>query len=227
MISFIISTDYTHTTIALFKEKQRIASIQEENKNTSKFLLYHMQALCEQYAVAFADISFIGINQGPGPFTTLRVTLATINGIAFASGIPLVGVDGIQALVDEHYSSEYPYTVALLNAFNDEAYYALQSPHRELRIGYNKIDQVFQQIHTEYGAVQVRLIGSGVVTFKDQLAKLSANENIYIPKNVPLAPSIEYLAQVALAQFNNEHTSHKLLPLYLKAMNYKTSITVL
>ncbi|MGE0009331.1 MAG: tRNA (adenosine(37)-N6)-threonylcarbamoyltransferase complex dimerization subunit type 1 TsaB [Candidatus Babeliales bacterium] len=225
MISFIISTDYTHTTIALCKEKRIIAQIQEENKNTSKYMLMHMQALLKEHGSKLSDVTFIGINQGPGPFTTLRVTLATINGIAFASTIPLVGIDGIKALVEENKDTNYPYTVALLNAFNDEAYYAIQIPDTDLNIGYKKIDAFLQELKNEFSDVKFRLIGSGVNTFKEQITKILGRQAL-IPDSVPLAPSLEFLAQRAVSLYNAQDVHHKLLPLYLKIMNYKTSITI-
>lgn len=225
MISLIISTDYSHTTIALCKENQTIAQIQEENKNVSKWLLFHIDTLCAQFSIKHADISFIGINQGPGPFTTLRVTLATINGISFASHIPLVGVDGIKALIQENKNAQWPYTVALLNAFNDEVYYAIEAPHHELRIGYKKIDALLHELKDEYRNEPLRLIGAGVHTFKTQITTILAEQAI-IPDLLPLMPSIEQIAKVANDQFRTQELHNKLLPLYLKVMNYKTSITV-
>src|SRR5437763_1849968 len=150
MISIIISTDYANTLIALYKETACIAQIREENKHTSKFLLVHIDTLCAQYAIKKSDITFSGINQGPGPFTTLRVTLATINGIAFALGIPLVGVDGLKGLVQQETDTKWPYTVTLLNAFNEDAYYAIQAPHHETRIGYKKISVLLNELKDEY-----------------------------------------------------------------------------
>ncbi len=225
MISLIISTDYTHTTVALFKEDRSIAHIQEENKNTSKFLIYHIDTLCKQYQVAISDIAFIGINQGPGPFTTLRVTLATINGIAFAADVPLVGVDGIKTLVEEHTNPKWPYTVTLLNAFNDEVYYAIETPDHELRIGYKKIDALLAELKDEFPDISLRLIGAGVITFKEHIARILGNQ-AYIPEPLPHTVSMEQIAKSALEQYNKQETTHKLLPLYLKAMNYKPSITI-
>lgn len=223
MISLIINTDYSHTTIALFKENKTIAQFSEENKNTSKFLLAHIDALCAQFAITMSDINFIGINQGPAPFTTLRVTLASVNGIAFASDIPLVGVDGIQALIEENSSKEWPYTVALLNAFNNDVYYAIQIPHREIKIGYKKIDMLLGELRDEYHEVPLRLIGSGVLTFKKEILKTLGDQAV-IPDSLPLGPTLEQIATMALHQYEHNQTSSKLLPLYLKVMNYKKAI---
>jgi hypothetical protein len=49
----------------------------------------------------------------PGPFTTLRLVIATMPGISFSTA-PLVGVDGL-ATPQMSTNQDYPVTVALLN----------------------------------------------------------------------------------------------------------------
>jgi tRNA threonylcarbamoyl adenosine modification protein YeaZ len=44
------------------------------------------------------DVTLLAVGLGPGPFTGLRVGLATIEGLAFATGLPVVGVSGLDAL---------------------------------------------------------------------------------------------------------------------------------
>ena len=44
------------------------------------------------------DVAGIAVSSGPGSFTGLRVALATGKGLAFAGGIPLVGVPTLEAL---------------------------------------------------------------------------------------------------------------------------------
>lgn len=225
MNSLIVSNDYAHTHLGLFKNSACIASISEENKKTSKMLMFHIDALCKQYNIPIDQINYIGVNQGPGPFTTLRSVLSSVNGIAFAAGTPLIGIDGIESLIEEHTNSEWPYTIALYNAFNRDAYYAIQAPDRELRIGYKKIDLLLDELKEHYRDVTVRFIGSGVTTFIEQIATVFG-EQAYIPKELPMAPSLKYCAQVAQEKWQQKATAKKLLPLYLKALQYKKSITV-
>lgn len=44
------------------------------------------------------DVSLLAVGLGPGAFTGLRVGLATIEGLSFATGLPVVGVSGFDAL---------------------------------------------------------------------------------------------------------------------------------
>jgi tRNA threonylcarbamoyladenosine biosynthesis protein TsaB len=55
-------------------------------------------ALLEQCGVALADVDIFAVATGPGSFTGLRVGIATMQGLAFAEGKPLIGVSALDAL---------------------------------------------------------------------------------------------------------------------------------
>jgi tRNA threonylcarbamoyl adenosine modification protein YeaZ len=55
-------------------------------------------AALEQARLTLADVTLLAVGLGPGPFTGLRVGLATIEGVAFATGLPVAGVSGFDAL---------------------------------------------------------------------------------------------------------------------------------
>src|SRR2546422_5529813 len=48
-----------------------------------------------------ADVDLFAVACGPGSFTGLRIGIATIQGLAFVAGRPLVGVSALEALVQE------------------------------------------------------------------------------------------------------------------------------
>ena len=52
----------------------------------------------EACRLTLGDVTLLAVGLGPGPFTGLRVGLATIEGLAFATGLPVVGVSGLDAL---------------------------------------------------------------------------------------------------------------------------------
>ena len=78
----------------------------EAGRTLSRDLLARMQQLLAAQDVAWSDISGIVVFRGPGSFTSLRIGITTVNAIAYAQHIPLVGVigdtwrqDGIDRLV--------------------------------------------------------------------------------------------------------------------------------
>ncbi len=59
------------------------------------------QRVMGEAAVAFPDLSRIGVTVGPGSFTGLRVGLAFAKGLGSALAIPVVGVGALEALAAE------------------------------------------------------------------------------------------------------------------------------
>ncbi len=54
--------------------------------------------LLGEQGLAVADVDVFGVAAGPGSFTGLRIGLAAIQGLAFATGKPVVGVSAFEAL---------------------------------------------------------------------------------------------------------------------------------
>jgi tRNA threonylcarbamoyladenosine biosynthesis protein TsaB len=65
--------------------------------HASRLPLELMQLL-ERARVSLAEVDLFAVAIGPGSFTGLRIGIATMQGLAFATGKPLVGVSGLDAL---------------------------------------------------------------------------------------------------------------------------------
>jgi tRNA threonylcarbamoyladenosine biosynthesis protein TsaB len=57
-----------------------------------------LMALLERTGVTLPEIDVFAVATGPGSFTGLRIGIATMQGLAFAGGKPLIGVSGFDAL---------------------------------------------------------------------------------------------------------------------------------
>lgn len=57
-----------------------------------------LMVLLDQQPVTLRDIDVFAVATGPGSFTGMRVGIATMQGLAFAGGKPLIGVSALDAL---------------------------------------------------------------------------------------------------------------------------------
>lgn len=218
MTQFItIQNTYTHIEIGLYEKDQRKTYKQCTNKAASKELVPLIIELLDAAQEHLNDCAFIAVNQGPGPFTTLRVVLATVNGISIASRIPLIGIDGLHAFLDENKTPEFPVTIALLNAFNQEIYYGIQDHDKPYSTGYANINQFLQTITDKFYSTNIRFIGNGTQIYRTKIEHYLGTHALF-PESIPLGVSLDALAAHALHQWDTHTTPmpHQLLPLYLK-----------
>ena len=92
--------------------------------NHAEVVLPLIEALFEKAQITVQQLSGIAVSIGPGSFTGLRIGLATAKGIAYESGLPLVGVSTLHANAARVNNFE-GIIASLLDARKDELYLAL------------------------------------------------------------------------------------------------------
>jgi tRNA threonylcarbamoyladenosine biosynthesis protein TsaB len=222
MTTFLaLQNTYTCVEIALFQEMQICAMHRIDKQQASSLLMPTLREMLAAANLNLTDCSFIAANQGPGPFTTLRVVIASANGLSFASGIPLIGIDALDALLLEEADPAFPTTIALLNAFNKEVYFGIQlhgaAPYQK---GYAPIEELLRTIQEKirHAGIQdtVRFIGNGALLYEQNI-KMAFGDQAYLPTSMPHTCSIEQIGLMGLERWRaQEAIAYQLLPLYLK-----------
>lgn len=216
MATYLVLQNTYHTVeLALFKDSTLQASHFLDKMVASKLLIPELNNLLQSTNQALHDLDFIGVNQGPGPFTTLRVVITTANGLAFATGIPLIGVDGLDALIQEFESPAYATCVALLNAFNNDVYFGIKT-EQGLRKGVQNIVTLTQELINTEGMIQ--LMGNGAQLYHNQLQSALNHRAVFTHPQQEVA-SINQIGLMALhARRQGATPSKQLQPLYLKSL---------
>lgn len=180
------------------------------------------------------DIDFIAVDAGPGAFTSLRVLLSTVNGLALAANKPVISCDGI-ALVgqclaaknnDSPASEPGPSNwipgqaremsaLVLFNAYNNELYY--HHPYSN-ETGYAPLDDIVAMIKTL--PQPVVLAGQGVAIYEEQLR--AAGVDLSCWDTELMYPPIKALAHDALLQWEKDEVKvFEAKPLHLKEQQFK------
>lgn len=225
LYTLLFHTGYDSIEIGLARNGVLLASHTLAKHQASKELLLGCTALLDRCQLTLSDCSFFSVHRGPAPFTTLRVTLATVNGLAYASGKPLVGVDGLDAFIEEvRHTIKTPYIAVLLNAFCDDLYFALYDVKKGMLVrGCDSVERVHTRIvdllslHSTVGECLITLVGNGVALHRDLWNNSFLPQNIIIPDPLPLLASIASINDIAWKLWSTGQTIDQVLPLYLKA----------
>ena len=93
-----IDTSSNIVSVALSHKGEILASLTwQTTQNHTIELLPNLICLLQQAKVELSSIEAIIVAKGPGSFNGLRVGISTAKGLAFASNIPLLGVNTLEA----------------------------------------------------------------------------------------------------------------------------------
>ena len=216
MVYFLtLNTQYKDVEIGLFNDNKDIITKETiVNKDINKYLLNTLSDILNKNNIHFHDLAFIAANQGPAPFTTLRVVLATLNGLNFASQVPLIGINGLNALLNQYQDKENKLTIALLNAYGQDLYYAFQYQD-QYETGCQNYLILLNQIKERFAQESLVFIGNGADLYQKEIKSIFDNKADIPNPNIESA-SIETISQEAIKSYKTQNTVFELLPVYLK-----------
>jgi tRNA threonylcarbamoyladenosine biosynthesis protein TsaB len=218
-----IQATYDNFEIGLFDHTRCIDTIQEDKMLASKNFILLLESLLRRNQIGLKNLNFIAVNQGPGLFSALRSIITFANALSFAQQLPLVGIDGLKALVHEHANAAFPITVALLNAFNNDVYFAVERADEIIDIGYDPISIFLDRLYEQYPEQKIRFIGNGVELYRASIVAQFAQYGV-IPASLPQMVSLQQVAKIGLQKWQQQEISNQLFPLYLKLHPVQVSL---
>lgn len=245
----VLQSTYDLIEIGLGVDYTLLDQLSLNKMDANRNLILEINNLLLKHNLNLEQLSFIATNLGPAPFTSLRVVIVTVNGLAFATGIPLIGVNGLQAFVTEfnanqptnsekdiqsptfsNSSNPNTITLALLNAYNQDAYYGILDQAGNFTAGWGATNELLISLAARFkaaGVQKIQLIGNGVNLFiakiKQDLGdfELSIN-NLEISEaliTIPQYCSLKQVAQLGYQEWLTQSAfSAQLQPLYLKTV---------
>jgi tRNA threonylcarbamoyladenosine biosynthesis protein TsaB len=173
-----------------------------------------LMTILEHGSMPLAHVDVFAVATGPGSFTGLRIGIATMQGLAFAAGKPLVGVSALDALAQIAEPESTGQRIATwVDAWRGEVYAALYDNGREIE---SPVVANPHDVLAQLGQAPTVFIGDGARTYQQKILTTMGKAGRVSATPTPLlAGTIAVLAGRVAAR--GEQTSpHAIRPLYVR-----------
>jgi tRNA threonylcarbamoyladenosine biosynthesis protein TsaB len=172
-----------------------------------------LDELMREASLSMADLHGIAYGEGPGSFTGLRIACSLVQGLAWARGVPVVGVGTLAALAEATGDDR---VIACLDARMSEVYHA----------AYRRRGDELEEIVAPgvYAPADVPAIegdgwtgsGSGFAAFPDALSAVYGGQLARVSTDV--APTADAVLRLARPRFlrGEARDAASALPIYLR-----------
>jgi tRNA threonylcarbamoyladenosine biosynthesis protein TsaB len=166
--------------------------------NHSELLLPLIEECLKAAELTLGDLHTIAVGAGPGSFTGLRIGMATVKGLCFATGVPLTPVSSLAALAfDFKKDDESPLLVPVLDARRGEIYAGFYQRAGDDLVsrGDERVlaPEALADVVAAHKAGEVILCGDGATKYKELLAPVGLID--VLSRQTPSASAIAHLAQ--------------------------------
>jgi len=117
--AFETSTDWC--SVALWRDGELSAVEERAGHRHGELALPMLERLLAAARLGAADLEAVAFGAGPGAFTGLRIACGLAQGLAFARGLPVLGISSLEAMAEE---CGAPRVVACVDARMGEVYYS-------------------------------------------------------------------------------------------------------
>jgi len=186
-----------------------------------------VMGLLQRHGLTPYDVDVLAVAIGPGSFTGLRIGIAAIQGLAFASSRPVVGVSALEAMAHAVFDSEparpMPRVGVWMDAQRDEVYSAVyervdgDGPAHLRTVDEPAVGEprgTALRWHALAAGAWFPVAGDGAVRYRQILEEVAGPE-VRVIDPPPLAPSIAVLG-AARARAGEAAAPHAIRPLYIR-----------
>ena len=194
MLVLSVDSSYSTATCALIKDDKILAEINlNDKKQHSVILMRLIDSILKEYEIDINDIDAFIISRGPGSFTGLRIGMATLKGLSFASKKPLISVSTLDALAYNSISFQ-GIICPIMDALRDNIYTCLYKNEnnnltpliKEQCLNINELVTILKE-----QTLPIIFVGDGVAKHKEFLQENIPN-SFFAPNhsNFPKASSV-------------------------------------
>lgn len=194
MLILSVDSSSSTATCALVKDDEILGEINLNNKKQHSVILMDLiDKILKEYDIDINSLDGFVISRGPGSFTGLRIGMATLKGLAFASNKPLTSISTLDALAYNVISFN-GIICSIMDALRDNVYTCLYKNENNSLIPLIKedclsIDELTNILKEKN--LPVIFVGDGAIKHKDYLKENLPNCS-FAPNhsNFPKASSV-------------------------------------
>ena len=125
MAAICIDTATENGLVAVATDSGAIASVSWSSAGRhGENLFGYIESALTEAGIERDELSVVGVDIGPGGFTSLRVGLATAKGLALGLGLPIVGVSSLRVLARSMSGGAAVLRVPTMNAYRGDIFAA-------------------------------------------------------------------------------------------------------
>ncbi len=210
-----LDTSSKHFSLAVAKDGKVLYSRSIFLKKVlSDSIMPAIQGILKKAGLTLAKLDGFAVGLGPGSFTSLRVGLSTVKGLAFVLKKPVAGIPSLDVLALN--VKEDGQVCVVCDAKRNMAYACIYQKNgnelkRKSKYLLTDIQNVLKQITGE-----VTFIGDGVPLFRQDIEKAVRTKARFAGEK-QMYPQAKHLATLALKRFESKEydAAETLVPLYL------------
>jgi tRNA threonylcarbamoyladenosine biosynthesis protein TsaB len=100
-----IETSQTGCSVALYSEGKSFSRSHEVQRQQSEVVLGFVASLLNEASLTLSDLTAIAFTCGPGAFTGVRIGASVVQGLSFASGVPVIPVSTLAGFAQAGFHS--------------------------------------------------------------------------------------------------------------------------
>ena len=207
--------------VALTEDTQLVADFRINKKNVhNERLVSTIQQLLGEVSWQLSDLEGIIFSKGPGSFTGLRIGISVSKGLSFSLGIPIVGVNTLDALAfgAPAWANEI---CAVIKAREKEVYFSLY----EKSLTSFEICSGYEMIHLEKLPEKLNSKTLVVSNPADLISSAMKKETVIAPPEYSLLKPLT-IAELGFKKFevNEVENPETVEPFYLKDFTPKRKV---
>jgi tRNA threonylcarbamoyladenosine biosynthesis protein TsaB len=173
-----------------------------------------LKRVVDQAGVSIDDLDLLAVAAGPGSFTGLRVGIAAMQGLAFATNLRIVPVAALDALARAAADGTRA-VAAWMDAQRGQVYAALYGPGGDVLIEPTALapEETLAAWKQRGAPEALHFTGDGAIRYADAIARCWSGPSTTTPEESPLAGVI---GQIAHDHPERAVAPHAVVPIYVR-----------